>query len=281
MKPIIVKAKNYLFRAPFVQKVCAHLAPTPSMSRWVFIVGCYNSGTTLLAKLLSEHSAVSTLPGEGVAFTDSLNRPEEFGWPRMWVRCENDMRVERSDEDVVARRVKRQWGCAAIGTGDNFLEKSIANASRIEFFEKHFQPAYFIHIVRNGYAVAEGIRRKAIPSKWGNLEYSDSYPISLCAKQWLHTEERLAQGKGKVKNILHVSYEELVSEPERILKNIFDYLGVEWEGGVNRNDVLVHGRKGPIVNMNGDSISRLSKDDIETIYDIAGTMLDRYGYTSG
>ena len=51
--------------------------------RWVFVVGCYNSGTTLLANLLEAHPAINGLAREGVELTDALRRPELAGWPRM------------------------------------------------------------------------------------------------------------------------------------------------------------------------------------------------------
>ena len=42
---------------------------------WIFITGCYNSGTTLLNQILSTHSRISGLPDEGVMLTDQLVRP--------------------------------------------------------------------------------------------------------------------------------------------------------------------------------------------------------------
>lgn len=44
--------------------------------KWVFIVGCYNSGTTLLNQILSCHPDILTLPDEGAFLTRRVPTPE-------------------------------------------------------------------------------------------------------------------------------------------------------------------------------------------------------------
>ena len=62
--------------------------------KWVFIVGCYNSGTTLLAEIFEKHPQLAVLPDEGVMLTDQLPRPEDYGWRRMWCECESQMQID-------------------------------------------------------------------------------------------------------------------------------------------------------------------------------------------
>ena len=40
--------------------------------RWIFIIGCYNSGTTILASILNRHPSIGGLRTEGAFLTDSL-----------------------------------------------------------------------------------------------------------------------------------------------------------------------------------------------------------------
>ena len=75
--------------------------------RWVFIIGCYNSGTTLLKDLLAEHPHIGVLAGEGVKFSDALPRPEDFGWQRMWCQCIEQMHLDPKDAER-ANRIKCQ-----------------------------------------------------------------------------------------------------------------------------------------------------------------------------
>jgi hypothetical protein len=59
------------------------------MSRhWIFIIGCYNSGTILLEQIIRQHPAIAGLPDEGQFLTDALITPKSVGVPRLWVEKE-------------------------------------------------------------------------------------------------------------------------------------------------------------------------------------------------
>ena len=114
--------------------------------------------------------------------TNRLPRPEDFGWKRMWLKCENEMLINENANQTAAV-VKRHWSHFYARKKHAFLEKSISNTPRAVFFNEYFKPAYFIHIVRNGYAVAEGIKRKASVMHGNTFFQAGEYPIELCAAQ--------------------------------------------------------------------------------------------------
>lgn len=265
-------------RQAFMQRLAANLGSLPNPDKWIFIIGCYNSGTTLLAQLLKRHSCIKYLPGEGVAFTDGLQRPEEFGWPRLWIKCRNQMQVNTDKPDELASRIKKQWGWASAGSGSCMLEKSIANVTRLDFLNEYFQPAYFIHITRNGYAVAEGIQRKTSPARWNNRQYRDKYPITLCAEQWAATEALIEAKKDQLGHYHALSYEDIAVSPAATMQQAVEFLGLPWEDQILDPEVEVHGKSGPIVNMNAASLERLNDDDLEKIKTVAGDLLLRHGY---
>lgn len=248
--------------------------------RWIFIIGCYNSGTTLLQRLLWHHPAIRSMGDEGVRYTDQLERPEHHGWTRMWHRCEQAMRVEPGPgARERADRIKRDWSLIVGDGAANVLEKSVANTARVPFLAEHFQPAYFIYLVRNGYVVSEGIRRKARPGEWGNTRYPSRYPIELCARQWVETDrvvEREAPGSGR---LLTVYYEDLTEEPARELRRITSWLGLqELPISPGNRTWHIHGRAEEVRNMNPESFDRLSDEDTETITGVAGERLEKHGY---
>ena len=278
MRPFLSRVKSLMMRQLPMQGLAARFGKSIAPDKWIFVIGCYNSGTTLLAQLLANHSQVGTLSGEGIVFSDRLERPEEHGWPRMWFKCREAMQVQAEDPASLAERIKKQWSWAAISKGSCFLEKSIANATRLDFFNQHFQPAYFIHITRNGYAVAEGIRRKTSPARWKNQHYNNRYPIDLCAEQWAATEELIESQKSGLSNYRALSYESLAADPYRELKNLLEFLELEWEDNLLGDEVSVHGLRGPITDMNQESIARLERDEIEQINRVAGAQLQRLGY---
>ncbi len=248
--------------------------------RWIFVIGCYNSGTTLLSRMLSRHPGIAALPSEGVRFADGLPRPEEFGWNRMWCRCLDRVRLAGDPGAAQrARRIKRQWSLLYPRNAPNLLEKSIANSARIPFLHQFFQPAFFVYIIRNGYAVAEGIRRKALPGKWGNPEYPERYPIELCAEQWRASDDLVEADRVHTERFLRIRYEELTAAPEATAGKVTGFLGLEpLPAGALLSRWRIHGVEAEIRDMNRDSIGRLSADDIAAIDRVAGAALARNGY---
>jgi hypothetical protein len=178
-----------------------------------------------------------------------------------------------------AHRVKKQWSFSYSRGATNLLEKSIADTTRIPFLNAYFQPAYFIYLVRDGYAVSEGIRRKADPARWDNPVYEEEYPIGICAEQWKVTDEVVSRDREAVERFLQIHYEELVSNPRSTIRKITNFLGLR---PIERSKLEgawdVHGYGEPIQNMNPRSHVRLSSKDMDRIEEEAGQLLEAYGY---
>ena len=245
--------------------------------KWVIIIGCYNSGTTLLNQILADHPQISGLPDEGVMLTNQLPKPEDFGWRRMWHKCEKEIERANPDKRSVGT-IKRHW--SHFYKNKEFLvEKSISNTCRIPFFEKNFDPIYFIHIVRNGYAVAEGIRRKAEILPGNPYEDLRNYPIELCMEQWIRSLEVVESQKGRLKNYIEISYESMTENPAEVIKKITDFLGVKaFRKDYFENSFSIHEKEGQIKNMNVNSFKRLSEEDFIKMNGVAENHLLRYGY---
>ena len=145
--------------------------------------------------------------------------------------------------------------------------------------QRQFSPAYFVYIVRNGFAVAEGIRRKARPREWGNREL-DSYPIELCARQWADADARLQCARGFVNHLHTVSYEELTASPLLELNQIAAFLELSpFDASSVEGPVDVHRQKSVIANQNPASFARLSTTDVAAIRAAASETLNRYAYS--
>ena len=246
----------------------------------MFIVGCYNSGTTLLEELIAQHDMTRALEDEGTVLTGYLNRPEDFGWTRMWAKCENQVRLDANADPALADKIKRHWSHFYRDPDDRLLlEKSIVNATRIPFFNRYFTPAYFIYIRRNGYAVSEGIHRKASPGDYPQQHYAGHYPYELCALQWQRSAELIERDLAGVEHRFDLSYEELCADPGTKLNEIARFLDIEpfapevWQGKHR-----VHGLESSIVNQNAKSIRNLTAADLSDINRVAGSYLKRYGY---
>lgn len=269
---------RHTFRATLAtihREIRITLTPVPRPEMWAFVVGCYNSGTELCMHLLGSHPQISALPVEGQFLTDQLVSDYELGLPRMWVLREELFRLTEEDEGPDPIRLKKEWGQRLDTRRPVLLEKSPPNAARTRWLQAHFAPARFIAVVRNGYAVAEGIRRKARPK-----HRASGWPIDLCARQWSRSNEILLEDSEHLEHVLWLRYEDLARDPAAEVARIADFLKLD-EGASAMNlegSWSVHERNEPIRDLTQESIARLDSSDIRIINREAGAMLERLGY---
>lgn len=250
------------------------LTRAPKPDKWVFVVGCYNSGTTLLAEILGQHPMISALPFEGQYLTDQFPRDHEIGLSRMWVEREDIYRLTDADEGPDVERLSREWAIRLDTRKPIYLEKTPANSARMLWLQKNFTNTYIIAIVRNGYAVAEGITRKARP-----IHRKDGWPLEMAARQWSRSNEVIFDDAKKIKNFHWLKYEDFTNDPEAELKKICKFLRLPNEISIDlTKEWTVHERNEPITNLNSKSFSRLTDDDINIIRSAAGPMLRQLNY---
>lgn len=251
------------------------LTPVPTDKTWIFLVGCYNSGTTLLAELLGQHPSISALPTEGHFITDQFVKDYNIGLPRMWVDREDIFRLTEDDEGPDPIRIKKEW-CMRLDPGKPvLLEKSPSNTAKMRWLQRHFENAHFIGIVRNGYAVAEGISRKAEPH-----HLAEGWPIEKSAWQWRRSNEVMQQDAASLQRYIQVTYEDLTSDTRGTLERIAGFVGIPgFEDIGSDRPWRIHERDEKVRDLNDESISRLSREQIAKINQVAGDMLDAFGYT--
>ena len=263
---------------PWAPKCLQMFSKDMSDRNWIFIIGCYNSGTTLLAELLQTHPELTGLRNEGAFLTDQLPYPERLGWPRLWFKCAEDLRVAENEVDR-AELIKRHWSIWVRDDSKYVVEKSISNTLRVRFLEANFKNAKFVHVIRNGFAVAAGIRRKANLRRWKNPEGLVRYPIGHCAQQWNESLEVVEKEIERGAPVVNVSYEDIVADPVNALRPVFKFLGVEPIANASAwGKMHVHEKSSKIRNMNDASMANLSPDEINIIRDIAGPNLSKYHY---
>ena len=278
-KSIAIRMLTRFRGLPWLSDLLAGTGNSMPHHSWIFIVGSYNSGTTLLEQILSEHPDISGMQEEGVMLTDVLKRPEDFGWRRMWWKCEPQMKVPEWIEAEVASRVKRQWSHFYDKSKSFLVEKSISNTTRLPFLERNFQPAFFIHLVRDGYAVAEGIRRRAVIMPQNPYEEAGAYPIEVCAQQWKRSLQVVEENQAGLKNFMEVRYEDLSEIPDIVLQGICSFLGIDkFQQSFTGTSFNIHQEQNRIGNMNEGSIARLTNEEIEIFNEVAGDYLVKYGY---
>ena len=238
--------------------------------KWVFIVGCYGSGTTLLNRMLAAHPKVGALPEEGQALTDQLPVPKQFGLGRRWaLRPELFQLDENSPASARAEAIKQQWAKHFNHPHRPILiEKSVTNAARIRWLDKHFQPACFIAVIRNSYAVAASIRR-----------HQPACPLEEAARQWRVANEIMLRDLARVERQYLVKYEDLTENPNHIWQRILDFIGLETpEWDISARTFQVNRHNSRITNMNARYIKLLSGRDRAVVTQHGGSLLEQFGY---
>jgi len=243
--------------------------------KWCFIVGCNNSGTSLLNKIFNQMESFSCMEYEGHFYTRIFKRANKKGHERVWTEYLSELKVDREWPLNNLPRLVHDWvENMRVPLRENFVEKTPANTVRMLWLDNAFPHSYFIGVVRNGYAVCEGIMRKG---------KKDS---TRAAKHWNKVNKILVENSSKVKNFLLLKYEDLTERPDEVADAIAEFLDIEnsaflkaMEQSFSFETVL--GQKPmSIKNLNAESIRRLKDQDIKKIRVTASEMLDYFKYSA-
>ena len=210
----------------------------------LFLVGCPRSGTTLLQSLLAAHSQVASFPESHFL---AVNGKSQWAYFCMLLGLVSSEMTTRVDEflleierpDMKSRLPKsafllRPYTAAFVNILDqlalhqgniHWLEKTPGHLHYIKQLERYVKGAKFIHILRNGADVVASMYEytNKDPQAWGG-----KYSIDQCIERWNGDIQRSQKHVGK-KNHAFVRYEELVTQPEAILSQLCDFIGLPFE----------------------------------------------------
>lgn len=244
----------------------------------ILIVGCYNSGTTLLHNVLGKHTEISSFADEGVSLTDQFLIPETYGWHRLWYKCRKKIEIIKNSKKPNIKKVKNDWAKYHDRRKKFALEKSIVHSLNVDWFESNFSKPYFIWIIRNGYVVSEGIRRRTLSKKRAQFEINEPYPIEWCAKQWVESNTVLQKKLSNVKNSFFLRYEDLTQNPKLEIKRLLNWLPVKKKNIKIQNKFKFHNKTSKMNNKNNESFIKLSALDKMKIKKIAFKTLKQFNY---
>jgi len=240
----------------------------------IFIFGCCNSGTTILWNTLKKHKGLSGPEVEGQdleELPDSMKHYLGKATFRLWAHprfklCyysteyEYDLRDKKIIEKVYQKYLSSQT---------RLIVKSPADSLRARLIQSYFPDAYFIAIVRNGYAVSEGIVRKRKEDPDRSEFHGLHTTIEEAAEQWFRANNIILSHQKFLLKYKIVRYEDLVENPKKVLHSVLDFCEL------NQQDFPI-----PFFdkNLNEKQILRLQDYEIETITRIAQPMLIHFDY---
>jgi hypothetical protein len=255
----------------------------------VFIGGCDRSGTTFLASLLGGTDEAIVTP-ESQFKIDALQRPKELGnsaflWRLdMWgiSKAQALAAVEDAEDgtDLMERFLHQYMqGIGSKGEPSFWIDHTPANLRFFTDLSHYYPAAKFIHIIRDGRAIAASI----LPLEWGPSTIAD------VSKWWL---EKLSFGLAAQRSfpdkVITVKYEDLVSNTECELRRICQFLDLRFcESMLGGNGFKVPkytahqhqlvGKK-PDSNVSNKWKTALSSREIQIFEAMAGGMLSMLGY---
>lgn len=274
-----------------------------------FFVGCERSGTTLFRAILDSHPEMA-IPGESYFIAD-------MGWNRQCYERHNGFATELFVSDLLkhprfclwdlpeeevrkalttppppesyADAIRRVFALHAHLQGKTrYGDKTPVYVRFIPLLAQIFPEARFVHIIRDGRNVALSIQE--IGKRLGPKRYRN---IGECAIHW---RGRVELGREAGRQIgsdryLEVRYEDLVEDPERVVRTLCEFVDLEFHNEMlryfERAEELVSSFTNPSIQRSlflpptknlRDWRCQMSKEDTALFEILAGDLLVELGY---
>jgi len=269
----------------------------PDIVAPIFIIGCHRSGTSIFYRKLALHP--------DLAFITRTTRraPNRLLMMRLFMllrsKEKNTMPIGgevwnkfgSTDDQVMTaadvtpeirvyfeRLVKNHL---VLFKRERFLNKSPSNSVKIGFLNALFPDAYFIHMVRDGRAVARSISKgRKSHGRFSGAKYPgwqgllDRPVVESCGLQWKQTIEYIKGSLKKIpaERVLQVRYEDFISRPIDTMQRVGDLCHLKW------TDPLLEQVAEGLRSRNYKWSESFSPSEIELLQNLQGDLLTELGY---
>jgi hypothetical protein len=281
------------------------------IDRPIFILGSGRSGTTLLLDILTKHPDLAWISNIGDLHPD---RPWLSTLARVWdiptlgpkiagripalLHSDETIRVYyycgihnlhwvKQDALTEADITPKESKCFKELIEQNlkfrgktrFINKNTNNCMRVRYLKGIFPDAKFVHILRDGRAVANSLYHVkwwkdlklwwsgSTPREW---EEAGNPPIKLCGLHWQRQVEEILKAKPTIhpQDYYEFWYEEMAADPLSQLRKILDFCELPWN---TRFEKAIN--KIPISNYNFKWREQLTSEEQAVLQETIGGFL--------
>ena len=215
-----------------------------------FILCAARTGSTLLRYVLDTHPELCAPPElqigalcEQLIWLHTYTVDEEQELEPEWAAASARRRTRRVVDEIMhdhcRRQGKRLW-----------CEKSIGNVQRLHVLDGVYPDARLIFLYRHCLdVVASGLEvERSTPGRSGFERYlaPPRKPFDGLVEYWCDTTQRLlAHEKAHARCSVRLRYENLVTQPRRVLPRVFKLLDLDWDPRMLDRVFVTHHARGP------------------------------------
>jgi len=233
----------------------------------IFISGCNRGGTTILSRLLAAHPQCCNI-GRG-DFNEGLyiwrrrfpdrSRHRWAVWPwRVFIR-----KTEAAATPETVRFFRDAFDRAS-GPHGRLLEKTPANAVRVPFIDRLYPDCHFVHVLRDGRHTTASLIARRVWAGYAPHQWVGAHRTALADFR------RLPETR-----VTLVRYEELLTEPERVLGRVAERCELDWDR-TGRSAVLAAAHT--LIRPPDDRWPRLSRSTRSYVLSVIAPLQRELGY---
>jgi len=231
----------------------------------VFVGGAWDSGIQLLQTMMDAHHRIQA--GPEVKLVPILCSIRNEWWQDMGPDLEA-AGVGEAELDAAVRAFVHQITGGATTSDKRIVESTPHSLLHMGMLARLFPRARFVHVVRDGRDVAASLVQRDWMDPATGQKVWCCEDIRSAARYWGHVVSAIReQAEALPGRYLEIRYEDLVNQPEFVLRHVAAFLGEAWDPAMMNT-----------ASTDVEATHELASSDVKQITEEVGNILETFGY---